>query len=174
MKPLLFTLVAEDRPGLVDTVAAVVNEHGGNWLESRMCRLGRQFAGIIRVEVPVVREENLTNALNALAARGMAVTIHPAGPPGPQPAARRIRLEVVGQDRPGIVRQIAHALAEFHVNVEDMKTSVGSAPMSGEPLFRARAEALVPEGVAIESIRRGLEQIAADLMVDLTLEEDAG
>ena len=49
---LVMTVIGQDRPGLVESVAALVAENGGNWLESRMSRLGGHFAGILRVEVP--------------------------------------------------------------------------------------------------------------------------
>ena len=57
------TVIGPDRTGLVDAVAALVTEHGGNWLESRMSRLGGHFAGILRVEAPEEREKGLVAAL---------------------------------------------------------------------------------------------------------------
>ena len=51
MPTLVLTLIGPDRAGLVEAVAAVVADHGGNWLESRMSRLAGQFAGILEVEV---------------------------------------------------------------------------------------------------------------------------
>ena len=51
-RALVMTVIGQDRPGLVDTIAGLVAGHAGNWLESRMSRLGGQFAGILRVEVP--------------------------------------------------------------------------------------------------------------------------
>jgi len=51
----VLTLIGPDRPGLVESVAARVAAHGGNWLESRMAHLAGQFAGILRVEVPAER-----------------------------------------------------------------------------------------------------------------------
>ena len=48
---LVLTLIGKDRPGLVEALAATVAEHGGNWVESRMCRLGGEFAGVLRVEI---------------------------------------------------------------------------------------------------------------------------
>ena len=41
-----------DRKGLVESLAAVVEELNGNWLESRLCRLQGQFAGIVSIEFP--------------------------------------------------------------------------------------------------------------------------
>jgi len=79
------------------------------------------------------------------------------------------RLELVGQDRPGIVRQISGVLAAHGVNVEELTTGTESAPMSGGLLFRAAAEVSLPAGVRLETVRAELEQIAADLMVDVVL-----
>src|SRR6266436_4889060 len=101
------TVIGQDRPGLVDTVAGLVAEHGGNWLESSMSRLGGQFAGILRVEVPADRERNLVSALEALAAKGLHVVVHPDQAVPVSKAAQLSLLEVVGHDRPGIVRQIS-------------------------------------------------------------------
>src|SRR5947207_15837753 len=104
-KLLVMTIIGTDRPGLVESVAALVEEHGGNWLESSMSRLGGQFAGILRVEVPADHERVLVSALEALAAKGLRVVVH-ADQPSPVPEAARLSLlEVVGHDRPGIVRQ---------------------------------------------------------------------
>ena len=108
---LVMTVIGHDRPGLVESVAAVVAEHGGNWLESRMSRLGGQFAGILRVEVPLEKEGPLVAGLKALDSRGLTVVVH-ADQSKPIPKNARLSMvEIVGQDRPGIVRQISHAPA---------------------------------------------------------------
>jgi glycine cleavage system regulatory protein len=85
---------------------------------------------------------------------------------GPTEAAS---LELMGQDRPGIVRKLTQALASRGVNVEELHTECVSAPMSGEPLFKARARLQVPADFSIDDLRQELERIAADMMVDVTL-----
>src|SRR5512140_2853458 len=107
---LVMTIIGRDRPGLVDSVAALVTEHGGNWLESRMSRLGGQFAGILRVEVPPAREQALTAALKDLEKQGLIAVVQPDASAQVPPSARVFELEVVGLDRPGIVRQISRVL----------------------------------------------------------------
>jgi glycine cleavage system regulatory protein len=166
---LVMTVIGQDRPGLVDSVAALVAEHGGNWLESRMSRLGGQFAGILRVEVPGENELPLVAALKKLESRGLTVVVHPDQPKPIPAAARQSLLEIVGQDRPGIVREISHALASFGVNVEDLETECASAAMSGETLFKARARLSLPESCDTAQIREKLERIAADLIVEISL-----
>src|SRR3990167_11495407 len=53
MDHLVLTVIAQDQPGLVERIAQCISEHGGNWLESRMSRMAGQFAGILRVDVPL-------------------------------------------------------------------------------------------------------------------------
>jgi len=168
---LVMTIIGADRLGLVDSVAGLVAEHGGNWLESRMSRLGGQFAGILRVEIPAEKEAPLLSALKGLEARGLTVVAH-SDHQGPAPANKALSvLEIVGQDRPGIVRQLSHALADFGVNVEELHTECVSAAMSGETLFRARAKLSIPESCNVAELRRTLEKIAADLIVDISWAE---
>src|SRR6516225_10124384 len=127
---LVMTVIGQDRPGLVESVAGLVAEHDGNWLESRMSRLGGQFAGILRVEVPTVKEPALIEALKGLGSRGLTVVAHTDPAKASAPAGRLSVVEIVGQDRPGIVRQISHALAEYGVNFEELRTECASAAMS--------------------------------------------
>src|SRR3954453_5765545 len=136
---LVMTVIGMDRPGLVESVAEIVAEHGGNWLESRMSRLGGHFAGILRVEVPLEYEAALVSKLKGLSSRGLTVVAHPDEAIPAVAKARQNILEIVGQDRPGIVRQISRALADYGINVEELHTECGSAAMSGETLFKARA-----------------------------------
>jgi glycine cleavage system regulatory protein len=168
---LVMTVIGADRPGLVESVAALVAEHGGNWLESSMSRLGGQFAGILRVEVPLERERALMTALEGLSGKGLQVVVHADQPAATLQASRLSMLEVVGHDRPGIVRQISHTLAAEGVNVEELHTERSSAAMSGESLFKARAKVSIPPSVDTGLLRAKLERIAEDLIVDISFSE---
>jgi len=166
---LVLTCIGADRPGLVESLSRVVADHDGNWVESRMARLAGKFAGLLRVEVPDERADELTRALDALGAGGLRVTVEPTRTE-PGRTTRLLKLSLVGQDRPGIVRDISRVLAAHEVNVEELETSCTSAPQSGEPLFQASATLHVPTSVSTDELRDGLERIANDLMVDVDLE----
>ena len=168
--PLVMTIIGPDRTGLVESVARAVADHGGNWLESRMCRLGGEFAGILRIELPVEKRQALMDALQALQRSGLTVVVRP-GEPAQAAAGRAARLEIVGHDRPGIVREITRALAAAGVNVEDFSSECTSAPMSGEPLFKATARLQLPAGCNTAALQSGLEKIAGDLLVDVSFAE---
>jgi len=168
---LVLTVIGADRPGLVEALSEAVAAHGGSWLESRMAHLAGHFAGLLRVAVPEDRREALEADLGRLEARGLRVMIAPARAATATPPAAPLRLDAVGQDRPGIVREIARALSAQGVNVEELETHTDSAPMSGELLFHVSARLRPPAGVGAEALRGALEKIADELMVDLKLDE---
>src|SRR5689334_20952056 len=152
---LALTVIANDRPGLVERLAATVAEHGANWEASHMARLAGQFAGILLVTAEASSSDALVAALRGLDLHGLSVTVHPAAPTPPaQALGGRVMLEVVGDDRPGIVRDVARVIAERGINVEELETEVSSAPMSGEPLFRARALLRMPPGATPGDLRK--------------------
>ncbi len=164
--PLVMTLIGPDRTGLVESVARVVAGHGGNWLESRMCRLGGEFAGILRIEIPAENKTPLLAALQKIP--GLNVVVQPDPKPVSTEPGRQTRLEIVGSDRPSIVREITSALARAGVNVEEFSSEVVSAPMSGETLFKAGARLGLPDGCNLDALKKDLEKIAADLLVDVS------
>jgi glycine cleavage system regulatory protein len=167
---LVMTVIGPDRPGLVQLLAASIADHGGNWLESRMCRLGGEFAGILKVEVPVERTQELLAALTLLESGGLRVSAHEEKELGKTSDGALATLQLVGQDRPGILRSVSGVLASHGVNVEELSSERVSAPMGGGTLFQANAVVSVPARVSLAAIRVDLEKIAADLMVDLTLQ----
>lgn len=168
IETFVMTILAADRPGLVDRVAACVADHGANWLESRMCHLGGRFAGIVRVAVPAGRAAELRRALQGLEADGLRVGVESGGAPATAGGVGAT-LELVGQDRPGLLRTLTAVLAAHGVNVEELTSECVSAPMGGGELFQARVRLLAPAAARLAEVRAELEKIAADLMVDVKL-----
>ena len=166
MASLILTVIGPDRPGLVRALAQSVAAHGGSWLESRMARLAGQFAGIVLVDAP----GSLLADLHALESEGLRIDVHPAAvaePPAGTTSGERLAVEVVGNDRPGIVRDVARVLAAHGVNIEELVTGVVSGSFSGETLFKATAFVHAPNAAAVAAIRAGLEFLGNEMMVDI-------
>lgn len=168
---LVLTLIGTDQPGIVEQLAGVLAEHGANWQDSSMARLGGHFAGILIATTAPEAREALLQDLRALEASGLRVLTardkaQPAAPEG-----QRVHLELVGNDRPGILHEISAALAQRRVSVEELTTEVVSGSMSADRLFRAQASILIPSQLPLEDLQETLEQLAADLMVDIDLAE---
>jgi glycine cleavage system regulatory protein len=170
---LVLTVIGPDRPGIVNLVADRVTQHGGNWLQSRMANLGGQFAGIVLLQLPQEKVDALLGALRQLEADGLQIIAARAGAHAVAAPMRRLLMELVGHDRPGVVQQISRELALRGVSIEELATDCVSGSMSGESLLRARALLSAPASLATASLRDALEAIANDLMVDLTLDENA-
>ncbi len=168
MATLVLTVIGDDRAGLVDALAGPIAHHGGNWDRSHMARLAGKFAGIVVVSVPDERTADLTAELDTLAAQGVLdVTVAIAATDETPAEDEFLHLHLIGQDRPGIIREIAGALAQRNVSIEELETSASSAPMSGELLFEATATLRVPAAADPADLRVTLEAIANELMVDL-------
>ena len=169
---LVLTVIGDDKPGIVERLSAEILAAGANWEESRMARLAGKFAGLLRVSVDAARAEALAARLTTLRDAGLAVVVERSGD-AQGGTFRALRLELVGNDHPGIIRDISRVLAEHRVNIEELETDITSAPMSGETMFRARAQLRIPSSVTIDSLRTRLEALAGELMVDLTLDDSA-
>ena len=167
---LILTVIGDDKPGLVEALSQSVTAHQGNWLESRMSHMAGKFAGIVRVEVPDGEANALRHELERLAGLGLKVSVEGAGAAAePVPA---VRLELVGSDHPGIVRDISQILHQRGVNVEELNTACVDAPMSSEALFQANARLRLPSEVSMDDLRDDLEQVAQSLMVEIKLDDD--
>ena len=168
---LVLTVSGPDRPGLVEALSQTVANHRGSWLESRMARLAGHFAGVLRVSVPEEQVDALTRALQSLETKSLQIGVARSEMEPPASDARALRLEILGSDRPGIVRDISRALADRGINVDELRTEIMSAPMSGELLFLANAELQIPADLNLELLRKDLEALAHELMVDIDLDE---
>lgn len=168
MATVVLTVIGDDRAGLVDALAGPIAQHGGNWDRSHMARLAGKFAGIVVVSVPDDQIDALTADLGTLTAQGLLdINVAIASTADSTTRDDLLQLHLIGQDRPGIIREIASALAERNVSIEELETSASSAPMSGEQLFEATAALRVPPGTDPDDLRSTLEAIANELMVDL-------
>ena len=169
MTRLVLTVVGADRAGLVAAVADVVGAHGGNWENSQLAELSGAFAGIIEVSVPPERLEELREALAGLDGM-LTVTAHASDTTRDAADPRLFAFRVLGNDHPGIVREISSALSTRGLSIERMSSETYDAAMAGGRLFEALIAVRVPASVDVDDIQRALEELAAEIQVDVTLE----
>ncbi|AXH97700.1 glycine cleavage system protein R [Ornithinimicrobium avium] len=172
MATLVITVIGEDRPGLVSSLADVVAEHGGSWGRSQLAQLAGKFAGIVTVDVPDAHASALTRAVGSL--EGLDISVQgaedgaAAGVEGE--AGETFHLDLVGHDHPGIVQQVSGVLARQKVSVEALDTRVVPAPQAGGDLFEARCAFRAPADVDVEALKQALEELAQELQVDVTFD----
>lgn len=165
---IVLTIMADDQPGIIQAVSSVLHRYGGSWTQSSMSSLAGQFAGILLVSLPAENSVACQQELQSLESQGLHIIAHISDKSNETEKAADYVLDLVGNDREGIVHDITTILANHGVNVRDLETVVEAASMGGAELFKARAELLVPASTNIDLLARELEDLANDLMVDIT------
>lgn len=165
---VILVVSGSDRPGLTKALADAVHAAGGNWLESHLSRLGGKYVGSVLVELDASALAKLEAEVRAVDATGLHVELVPAEDSAPT-GEEALTVELVGQDRPGIVREVTTALAVLGVNIDSLTTSTERGSWSGESLFRAEARVTLPEGIGRDRVQVALEEISGEVMVDFTV-----
>ena len=165
---VILNVIGSDRPGLTQALADAVLSADGNWLESHLSRLGGKFVGAVLVELDDGKLASLEQQVRKVDASGLQVAIAFAGEEAPS-AAPGLSFELVGQDRPGIVREVTGVLAALGVNIEDFTSATEPSAHSGGQLFRAGVRLSLPEGTTADQVRDALEAISGEIMVDVVI-----
>jgi|SaaInl74LU_5_DNA_1037368.scaffolds.fasta_scaffold06644_6 glycine cleavage system regulatory protein len=168
MTTVVLTFMADDKPGLVNLLSKTVSEHEGNWLDSSLSRLGGKFTGIVVVQLAEDRVSSLNAALGDLAQQGIHVYSEVSVQGEDAVPHNEVLLDLVGHDKPGIVRDISAVLAKHQVNVIKLNTELVPGSMSSELLFKAQGKVLVPQDADLDQLQDALEEIASDLLVDIS------
>ena len=164
---LVITILGPDQVGLVKSLSETLNEHKGSWTESRMSHLGGKFAGLLEVSVPTAEVESLTNALQALQTDTFKIMVDQCCEEPASKPTHSLSLDILGQDRPGIILDITQQLATLNVNIEELESEVKPASMSGGTLFSAKLKLGLPDGVSTEEVQDSLESMSDQFMVDI-------
>ena len=165
---LVVTVMGPDRPGIVRQLSERAQRFGANWAASRVANLAGEFAGMIHFEVPRENADALAEALRGLESAGLRLVIAKSDGAQAPAGLRGVELELIGEDRPAIVSNLTRILAESGVSIEHMHTEiVGHA--SGKKTFKVAAHLLVPKALSSDELRRKLEVVAHEMMVDIAL-----
>jgi glycine cleavage system regulatory protein len=166
---LVLAVIGRDRPGLVNAMSEVITAGGGNWLDTRMASFAGQFAGILHVSVPTAKADALIASLKSLDAQGLKFIVEKTSDTASGVTGQAMTLELVGADRPGIVRDLSRVLSAQRVSICELETERVAGSFSGEPMFKARARLQLPEGLSEATLRQSIESLANEMMVDLEL-----
>jgi glycine cleavage system regulatory protein len=167
---LILGVMSDDRTGIIESLSSVISRHGGEWTESKMVTMSSKFAGILLVEIPCAEEQALITELSSLGSHGLKVIAERIDQQ-PEASVREFCLEMVGQDRKGIIRDITRLLAKYDISMDELESRVESASMSGEALFIANAVLHIPAQVDLDRLQEDFEMMANELMVDIKLTE---
>jgi len=168
---LVVSIVGTDRQGIVSTLSERAQRFGANWAASRMTRLAGEFAGMVHFEVPRENADALAASLRGLEASGLQVLVAKSDGANVPDTLRSVELELIGEDRVGIVSSVTKILAQKGISIESIHTDIVRSGVSGKQTFKIGAHLLVPVKLAMDELQRDLGALASEMMVDIALGE---
>jgi glycine cleavage system transcriptional repressor len=164
---LVITLAGPDRIGIVDRVTEIVLRYQGNIEESRMARLGGEFAMIMLISVPTENTPKLKEDLSDFEKDGFQILTRKTVADSEKfrgwlPYSVRVQ----GADHEGIINSMTHDFAARGINIESLTTGSFQAPMSGTCIFSMEALVYLPPDFPVHEWKKEFMAIAESVNVD--------
>lgn len=155
---LVLTAIGADRPGLVKGLAEQIRKYGGNLEDTRMSKLGGEFAALLLITGDPSALSQIRQHLPEIeTTTGLTCTARPTtAASSTSNAITSHRFVASGIDRPGIVDSVTHVLAEKSVNLISLQSRVDNAPLTGTSMFILEAEVTLPDGISIDELEAEL------------------
>jgi glycine cleavage system transcriptional repressor len=167
---VVLTVIGRDRVGIVDDISALILEFNCNIEESKMAKLGGEFAAIIMVSGESASLKKLTDSISNFQDRAVLfVTVKTTSEEKKDSRSIPYRLVTISPDTPGIVRSVTAILHKNSINIEEMETETVPAPWTGAPMFHMRAIIMLPPGIHSKELLRELESSTENQDLDITL-----
>ena len=171
---LIVTVMGANRAGIVSLLSDCARRHGASWAASRLSNLAGEFAGMVHFDVPRENAAALTTALREIEATGgLRLMIAQSDGAAPPAGLRGVDLDLVGEDRLGIVANLTRILADSGISIEHIHTEIAGGKAGGRQTFKINAHLLVPQALVTSDLRGRLEALANEMMLDIALGERA-
>lgn len=166
---VLLTAIGSDRPGLVERITKYIVDAAGNVEESRMARLGGEFAALLLISVPSEQADALCRSVKELCRESLTIVT--------KATSRSLEwlegyvpysLEITGADHEGIIHEVSRFLAEKGINIAEMETGVDDGPTTGTPIFSMLATIQVPPDLPGD-LEQSLSVLGTRLATTITL-----
>lgn len=173
---LVVTAIGHDKRGTVEKITDVAIAHQANIEESKMARLGGEFAVIMLLSLLDESVDDILTGFDNLKAQGLTVTTRITDFSRLQKFKGYVPYEisVIGADHEGIVNRVARYLASEQINIEEMDTTVANAPNTGTPLFSMSARVQSPPDLSLSKLRKKLAKVGDELDVDIEVKVPVG
>ena len=123
---------------------------------------------MVHFEVPRENADAFADSLRGLeASSGLKLVIAKSDSAQVPAGLHGVELELVGDDRVGILSNVTRILAEAGVSIEHIHTEIVGTTPSAPRTFKIAAHLLVPNTLASDELRRRLEAVATEMMVDI-------
>ncbi|MBW1998318.1 MAG: ACT domain-containing protein [Deltaproteobacteria bacterium] len=173
MEKLVISILGRDRPGIVAAVSKIFSQSNCNIEDVSQTILQTEFAGIFIVTLPEdIQPQDLLGRLEGgLRSLGIDVRVKRLQPGKVEGASRAVEPFVVtsfGSDRIGLVAGVTEVMAQFGVNITNLKAVFrgGDDPGSNVMIY----EVDVPVDIEQQAFRDALKRRAAELGQEINIQ----
>lgn len=167
---VVLTAVGPDRPGIVNSIAALLHQSGANIEDTRMAKLGGEFAVLMLITGTEGVLAEVLAQRQRFESLGVRCTLERTSKPPASGDGLAYRLEVSGFDRPGIVQSVSTVLTRLDINVASLSSRVVHAPLTGTPMFLLDLDLEIPRKVSLPALRRDVAEACERENLDFSLE----
>ncbi len=169
----IMTAFGKDRPGIVADVTQILYKNGCNLEDTSMSMLSDEFTiNLLFSSVNDNVESMLLDECRKLEEqKSISAFIRPLKERSPtnQASLPFCILHVEGMDQAGIVFKISQYLSDNEINIIDLKSTVKVTPESGTTLYLMDIKIQVPESISLGVIEEGLDAVAEELNIEITV-----
>lgn len=168
---LVISAVGGEPTNVINDVARLILDCGGNIKESRMAALGSEYAILLLVAGNWHTIGRLERDLGKFG-KSNGVTLH-FRRTEPRTMGKELlpfAIDVVGLDQPGIVHSLSEFFASRKVEIGEISTRSYAAAHTGAPMFSVQMFINIPGGVHIAGLREEFMLFCDQLNVDAIME----
>jgi len=161
---IMVTVSGSNQIDLIKVLSNKTHALGGKWLNSKISHIDDYVAGLIKIEIEADNVEELISQFKVLGIKVEAVDLGAVTHEKSTP----FDLCIDGKDRPGLVHHITQVLSDSSIKVENMECNRLGVAGIGGTLFTSHFKIVVDEQFNKNSLVSSLQEIADDLIIDLS------
>jgi len=164
---IVISALGQDKPGIVKALSKTVLDCGGNIADSRMTRLGDEFALIMLVEGTDKVITSIEAAMqDCQVVLELTIITKRTALKTEQEKYLPYQIKVVCMDQPGIVHDVTDYIAKQNINIETLDTSSYSAAHTGAPMFSLDMSISIPASMNVAQLKKDFLSFCDDLNLD--------
>jgi glycine cleavage system transcriptional repressor len=168
---LVISAVGGNSTAVLNELARIILDCGGNIKESRMAALGAEYGMLLLVSGNWHTISRLERELAKYGeSAGITMQLKRTEPRQTGKESLPYAVDVVGLDQPGMVHSLSGFFAQRKVEIGEVSTRSYTAAHTGAPMFSVQMFINVPSAVHIAGLREEFMDFCDQLNVDAIME----
>jgi len=154
----IMTIMGEDKPYIIQSLAETTRRMGGEWLKSKVMHLEGHFTALMKVVIDADKEQALKDKLESL--HSELTFIHSPAPTEEKEEMELVNLVVDCNDRSGLTHDIVEVLAELNLEAESLEVRRFPVTLVGGTVYSASLSVRIPHTMMRAELAKSLEEIS--------------